>query len=664
MLIHIIQRHLSSLHGRVALLVWSVCAASMALYVGFHLASEQKVSLKNAAQEIESLTKIMASNVGDGSNPMAKESIRETLESAFLMPGITYAALYDGRGLQTVILGETPGEIVVNPGNLSGTELTREDDSFLVQSPVRNAHDEIIGAVVLRRSLEDVKARTHHVVSRNIALLLAILTIGLAAAIWFAKGISKPIMGLARAAEIFAGGEKPTEMPAKQGILEIDVLAEMFKSMMKRIEKHRLEIEEQKRTLEVKVQERTEELKQKNMELAFQNEKVMEANRLKTRFLANMSHELRTPLNGILAISEMLKEGMSGELEPEQQKQVEIIHRSGTTLLTLINDTLDLSLVESGRMEFRRRNVKIVQYLREEVEAFRVLAEAKNLIYEVVEQNAGDEEVFVDPDRIRQVLINMINNAIKFTDSGSVRVVLEQIRGGRVLRATVQDTGIGISSEDQATIFQEFRQLDATASRRHGGTGLGLAICKRLLNLMGGEIWVDSEEGMGTTFSVVIPLTQEEERAPGKGYAVSPTRDAVLSSVAGRILIIDEDQIGSSRISSMFRKRGIEVVLVSNGEEGLRALRNSKFHALLLSLSLPQMDSITILKAIESYPDISSLHIAVTASRDLTNEESEYLKKRSIAVFRTGQIGLDTLMDEVCNSLPGVQAQRPAKNAA
>jgi CheY-like chemotaxis protein len=293
-----------------------------------------------------------------------------------------------------------------------------------------------------------------------------------------------------------------------------------------------------------------------------------------------------------------------------------------------------------------------------------VLAESKNLDYEVVDQNAGDDDVYVDPDRIRQVLINMINNAVKFTDSGSVRVVLERIHGGRVLRATVQDTGIGISSADQATIFQEFRQLDATASRRHGGTGLGLSICKKLLNLMGGEIWVDSEEGMGTTFSIVVPLAAQEEPEMEELHRISPAKYTVLHSAAGRVLIVDEDQIGSSSLSAGFRKRGVEVVLASSGEEGLRALRNSEFNAVLLSTSLPQMDAVTFMKKVESSPDISRQRLFLTASRDLTDEESEYIKHRPIEVFRTGQAELQTLIDKVCALLPEIQPQEPTETAA
>ncbi|MBD3336313.1 MAG: HAMP domain-containing protein [Candidatus Eisenbacteria bacterium] len=644
-----VLKRLSSIQGRLALLVWSLSAASIAIYVAFDIANERRATMRFAEQEIVSLAKVMASNVGVGLGARDKDAMRETLEAAFLMEGVVYAAVRDEAGRPVVVLGDST-RVAVDARLVDQTQLQRADNGLLVVSPVRNPHDEIVGSVALYRSLTDVWAHTRQLVTLSLGLLLVILVLGLAAAIVLAKQISRPIMALARAAERISAGEELEQLPAGEGILEVEVLTGTFREMLEKLERNRQLVEDQKRTLEVKVAERTEELRQMNLELAFQNEKVLEANRLKTRFLANVGHELRTPLNGILAVSEMLKEGVTGPLEPEQQEQVEIIHRSGTALLALINDTLDLSLIESGQMEFKPRSVRLIAFLQEEAERLRVLAESKGLQFDVVAQDGDEDEVEIDPDRVRQVLANLIINAIKFTDSGSVRVILERVQGGRTFRATIQDTGIGIPREDQATIFQEFWQLDATASRRHGGTGLGLAITKRVINLLGGEIWVDSEQGMGSTFSFIIPLTRQggEDRSGRSGARML----APSPPVAGRVLIVDGDQVESEYLARRFRRRGAQVVLASSSEEGLGILRNSVFHALVVSFTLPRMNAFQLLEAIHAGECETPANIAVSTPRDLLTDERKRLESWKAGIFRKEQKGLDALVESVCERLP------------
>jgi signal transduction histidine kinase len=473
-------------------------------------------------------------------------------------------------------------------------------------------------------------------------------------------------MGLAEAAKGFADGEDPREKLDGGGIHEVEALAETFTSMFARTQKHRLLIEEQNRTLEAKVLERTEELRQKNLALAFQNEKVLEASRLKSQFLANVSHELRTPLNGVLALSEMLKEKLSGPLNEEQMEHVLLIHKSGATLLSLINEILDLSRVESGHLEVTPRNVKILEFLKGEAESLRVLADAKGLKFEVVAQTRDEAEVSVDPDRIRQVMVNLIGNALKFTDNGVVRVILEKIHEGSTLRVTVQDTGIGIPDEHHATIFQEFRQVDGSATRRHGGTGLGLAIGRKLVNLMGGEIWVNSVKDRGSTFSFVVPLATGRWPAATVGRVVAGTssrhRDAGDGDHVPQVLIVEDDQVETSLMSRDLRRRGIDVLMAFDGDEALRVLRGSSPDLILLDLLLPRIDGFGFLESLSIIPGAADIPIVVNTAKVLSDQERRFLESRVRAVHIKGGTDPNRLLQEIQEILgrEAVEREKPA----
>jgi signal transduction histidine kinase len=244
------------------------------------------------------------------------------------------------------------------------------------------------------------------------------------------------------------------------------------------------------------------------------NSELNRANRHKSEFLANMSHELRTPLNSILGFSQLLLEGDGGVLSAEQRQDVEIISQNGRHLLALINDLLDISKLEAGKAQLHRGAVDVAALVSECVEGVRSLARTKKLELESeVLPDVG--QVFGDGPKIKQVLLNLLGNAIKFTDSGSVRVRVE--RQGADLKVSVRDTGIGVPPEDRERIFESFQQGRSGLSGKYQGTGLGLAICRHLVEMHGGRIWVESTPGEGSTFSFTIP-----QRAVPDAVALPP----------------------------------------------------------------------------------------------------------------------------------------------
>ena len=245
------------------------------------------------------------------------------------------------------------------------------------------------------------------------------------------------------------------------------------------------------------------EIDEKNLELS-------RVNQMKSAFLASMSHELRTPLNSILALSQILLDRIDGDLSSEQEKQVAMIQGSGEHLLQLINDILDLSRIEAGKVRIEKMWIDLPKIAQEAIKSIEPLAQKKELNLRLVAPPSFPQ-IFADEARVRQILLNLLSNAVKFTPSGAIRVTLS-VSGNadQEIAVSVQDTGIGIAQKNLSYIFEPFHQVDSTAARKYGGTGLGLSICKQLVELMGGRIWANSSLGEGSTFTFTLPLVKAE----------------------------------------------------------------------------------------------------------------------------------------------------------
>jgi signal transduction histidine kinase len=254
-----------------------------------------------------------------------------------------------------------------------------------------------------------------------------------------------------------------------------------------------------------------EALRAHEAELALRNEQLERADRMKSQFLSTVSHELRTPLTSVIGFAEYMKRGIYGPLDPRLAEPVEAILRNGKSLLALIGDLLDLQKIEAGKLDVQPESFSLGPLVEEAAESFRPLVEKKKLAIET--EVAPDlPPVESDPARVRQILFNLVSNAVKFTDKGTVRIRAARDGAGHAVRIEVEDTGIGISPEERERLFRPFEQLDASATRRHGGAGLGLHISKRLADLLGARIEVKSEPGRGSTFAVVLP----ESRVPAQ----------------------------------------------------------------------------------------------------------------------------------------------------
>lgn len=281
---------------------------------------------------------------------------------------------------------------------------------------------------------------------------------------------------------------------------------------------HQPEIED----LVTSLREKEQLIEQLNRELSVTNEGIIalyreidekntelsRANQLKSAFLANMSHELRTPLNSILALSQILIDRIDGDLSAEQEKQVGMIQGSGEQLLNLINDILDISRIEAGRVRIEKRWTDLPNVVEEAIKSIEPLARKKEIDLHLVVPETFPK-VYTDEGRVRQIVLNLLSNAVKFTPSGKIEVALSLPQDGdQEIFVSVQDTGIGIAQKNLVYIFEPFHQIDNTPARKYGGTGLGLSICKQLVELMGGRIWANSGLGRGSTFTFTLPMAK------------------------------------------------------------------------------------------------------------------------------------------------------------
>ncbi len=394
-------------------------------------------------------------------------------------------------------------------------------------------------------------------------------------------------------------------------------------------------LDEQNRELE----RQTMELESQNSLLEMQKRGLDEANRLKGVFLSNMSHELRTPLNSVIALTGVLHRRLAEMIPKEEHGHLEIIGRNARELLGLINGLLDLSRIESGRDEIRPRSFSLGTLASETAATLEPLAREKGIALSLTVED-GLPPVVSDPDKLRRILMNLVGNAVKFTDEGRVSIAVS--RDGGCARITVADTGIGIGAADLPHIFDEFRQADEGLTRKHGGTGLGLAIAKKYATMLGGDITLKSAPGVGSEFTLVLPVVFTAE-----GHDL-----AAAGGVAGRILLVEDNEPSIIQIRDTLTREGHLVSVARNGVEALEQIGREPPDAVILDLMMPEMDGFELLRAIRGREQTARLPVLILTARHVTGEELSFLKfNRVHQLIQKGDVRRDELLSAVAGML-------------
>jgi signal transduction histidine kinase/DNA-binding response OmpR family regulator len=605
----IVQRltRLNLLVSGMALLIACVCFIAYDA-ITFRQATVRDLSIRSQVIGLNSVSALLFNDA---------DSARKTLSALQSDPHVLSAAVYTLDGMPFAIFRRTESEpIPPFPGAIPAQmESHRIRAREIVVAHTIDSDGKPIGVVSIR---SDVQALYEHLLlfaGIGALVMLASLLASLVLAAIFHKAVADPIIHLAETAKTVSQDRSYSlRVSPVPGHGEVSVLIDAFNEMMAQIEQGEARLQRAHDELELRVQERTAELvaAQQRVEAYSASvvramDEVEQASKFKDQFLSTMSHELRTPLNAVLGFSELLADARYGMLNERQQRYVNHIHVSGQHLLRLINDILDLSKIEAGRMQLTLEEVSVQACFLDVAGSLQSLVDKK--AQQLQQEAPAGLTVCADPTRFKQVLLNLLGNAIKFTPEGGV-IRLAALAQDEFVRIEVRDSGPGIPPEEQRRIFEAFHRLQQS-DKAAEGTGLGLAIARRLVELHGGELGLESELGVGSCFFFTLPATVPATSAKNGGGGVE-----IVNNPSVKVLVIEDDATASDLLDSQLTSAGYQVTVCNEPRNALQTAADLKPDVITLDIVMLPVNGWDVLSTLKSDPRTAGIPVVVVSVMD------------------------------------------------